>query len=234
MAYRSVELPGIGEVLLSKRRGAKYIRLSVTPSGKVRVGLPHWTPYAAGISFALKRRAWIMQQLALRPLVQLVEGAKIGKAHTLNFHPARGVSQVSARVSQNEVSIYTNLLPSDGIVQNKAAAASEKALLREANTLLPQRLATLAAGKGYSYSGVRVRKLTSRWGSCSSNGVISLSYFLIQLPWPLIDYVLLHELVHTRHLNHGRAFWNDLQTALPSARQLQKEIRIYNPRVEVS
>jgi predicted metal-dependent hydrolase len=234
MAYRSVFVPEIGEVLLSKRKGAKYIRLSVTAAGKVRVGMPQWTPYAAGISFAKKRADWINQQLALRPKVSLAEGGKIGKAHTLRFYPARGSSKVSTRISQTELAVYTDLPHNNELVQGKVSAASEKALLKEAAALLPQRLQILAARHGFTYREIKVRKLTSRWGSCSSTKVISLSYFLIQLPWPLIDYVLMHELVHTKHLNHSRSFWEDLIKAMPSARELQKQVRIYNPRVEVS
>ncbi len=227
-------LPDIGEVYLSKRRGAKYIRLSITPSGQVRIGLPSWTPYAAGIAFAKRRKAWIIQQQALRPLVQLSDGARIGKAHRLCFYPSRGKAKISSRVTQTEVRIYTDLPFGDKLVQSAAGAASQRALLKEAVDLLPARLATLAQEKGYSYRGVRIRKLTSRWGSCSNAKVINLSYFLIQLPWPLIDYVLLHELVHTRHMNHSREFWNDLINSLPQARHLQEEIKIYNSRIEVS
>jgi len=97
---------------------------------------------------------------------------------------------------------------------------------------LPQRVQYLASKHGFSYKQIRVRKLTARWGSCSNNGVITLSYYLLQLPWNLIDYVILHELTHTRHLHHGPNFWTEFKKVLPSAKLLQKEIRSYKPQVQ--
>jgi predicted metal-dependent hydrolase len=79
---------------------------------------------------------------------------------------------------------------------------------------------------------VQIRKLTARWGSCSSAKVITLSYYLMQLPWPLIDYVLLHELSHTEHMNHGSDFWGKFESVLPGAKVLRKEIRTYKPLVQ--
>jgi hypothetical protein len=54
----------------------------------------------------------------------------------------------------------------------------------------------------------------------------------MQLPWHLIDYVLLHELVHTKHLHHGKDFWDEFKIALPEARKLQKEMHGYKPQVK--
>lgn len=233
MAYKSVVVTDIGEVLLSKRRGAKYIRLSITSGGKVRVGLPHWAPYAAGISFAKKRKDWILNQQRLRPVILLKNNDPIGKSHHLYFHSARQNREIYTKLEQNAIKVYTDLPIDNKEVQSKAALACERALLKEGKTLLARRLAVLAQRHGYSYKAVRIRKLTSRWGSCSSNQVINLSYFLIQLPWPLIDYVLMHELVHTKYLNHGQDFKKALLKALPDARHLQKDIKAYNPRVEV-
>lgn len=233
MAVRTVTLPEIGEVVLSKRKGAKYIRLTMDSSGKVRVGMPQWAPYAAGISFAKKRKDWIIKQRALRPLSVLEENSQIGKAHRLHYYPAKNNKAISTQVTKNVVHIFTDLPARNEQVQAKAAAAAERALLSEAKILLPQRLMILAEKHSYFYKEVRIRKLTSRWGSCSSVKVISLSYYLIQLPWHLIDYVLAHELVHTQHLNHSRLFWDELQSISPDARQLRKEIKDYNPRVEV-
>jgi hypothetical protein len=121
----------------------------------------------------------------------------------------------------------------DPSVQNAILRGAERALKSEAENLLPQRLNLLASRSGFSFKSVKIRKLTSRWGSCSDNADIRLSFYLIQLPWELIDYVLLHELVHTRHLSHNREFWSAFTSVLPEARKLQKSIRAYNPRLIV-
>ena len=68
----------------------------------------------------------------------------------------------------------------------------------------------------------------SCWGSCSDKNNISLNANLIHLPLKLIDYVLLHELLHTRIKNHSPIFWTEMQKLLPDTRTLRKELRNYH------
>jgi predicted metal-dependent hydrolase len=84
---------------------------------------------------------------------------------------------------------------------------NEQELRQKAKTELPPRLHQLAVNNGFTYREVKIRKSRTRWGSCSVKGVISLSIFLMLLPPHLIEYVLLHELCHTVHHNHGADFW---------------------------
>jgi predicted metal-dependent hydrolase len=232
MSQKIIVLPQIGEVVLAKRRGSKHLRLSVTASGRVRVSLPTWAPYAAGVQFAASKKVWITNQLAAHQTVALASGVLIGKSHRLIFYQSPNFKNINAKVTPTTIEIRSNLSFDNPKVQTKAKQASEKALKQEAMTLLPQRLDVLAKRYGYQYNSVRVRKLTSRWGSCSSTKNITLSYFLMQLPWKFIDYVLLHELIHTKYLHHGADFWSAFKSALPDARGLQKEIKVYKPRIE--
>jgi len=73
------------------------------------------------------------------------------------------------------------------------------ALRKEAKDYLPQRTELLAAAHGFKYSGVTVKNISSRWGSCSSTNHINLNIHLVRLPEHLSDYVILHELTHTVH-----------------------------------
>jgi predicted metal-dependent hydrolase len=79
------------------------------------------------------------------------------------------------------------------------------------------------------YSGLTIRKLSSRWGSCSSHQKISLSTYLIQLPDDLISYVITHELVHTKHMNHGKDFWNKMEQIIPNVKEKRKKLKTYRP-----
>ena len=72
------------------------------------------------------------------------------------------------------------------------------------------RLSQLAKQHGFSYKKVSIRNQRTRWGSCSAKGNISLNIKLVALPQELADYVILHELVHTRVHNHSRKFWQEL------------------------
>ena len=88
----------------------------------------------------------------------------------------------------------------------------EEALRRNAKIILPPRLYMLAQRHGLQYKEVKIHGSNSRWGSCSARGSINLSYYLVLLPQHLIDYVLLHELAHTREMNHSPRFWALLDT----------------------
>lgn len=83
----------------------------------------------------------------------------------------------------------------------------EEALRRNAKIILPPRLYALSIRHGLTYKSVKINSSSGRWGSCSARGSINLSYYLVLLPSHLIDYVLLHELAHTREMNHGERFW---------------------------
>ena len=93
--------------------------------------------------------------------------------------------------------------------------------------MLLQRLEMLAARHGYTYNKVYVRNQKTRWGSCSARNNISLNVNLVRLPEALIDYVILHELVHTRIRDHGPAFWDELDRRIARARQLDRQLREY-------
>jgi predicted metal-dependent hydrolase len=96
-----------------------------------------------------------------------------------------------------------------GQVGNTTACrqALRRWLVRAGQAHLVPRLAELSQASGLSFAGTTVRLARSRWGSCSRTGVIALNARLLLLASPLVDYVLVHELCHTRELNHSPAFW---------------------------
>ena len=215
--------------MLAKRRGSKNLRLSILPNGRVRVGLPAWAPYAAGIKFAQNRAGWISQHLEQHQPAILRDGSLIGKSYRLQFVAIPSATKTSARLSGNNITITSHLHSSHQAVQTKAAQACERALKKEAEKLLIYRLKELAGRHGFGYRQSKVMRLASRWGSCSNQKDITLNYYLVQLPWHLIDYVILHELVHTQHLDHSPAFWARFAEILPDVKTLKKEIRQYRP-----
>lgn len=232
MATRLVFIEGIGQVTLAKRRGTRNLRLSINPNGRIRVGLPYWVPYKTAITFAKSRQDWIAEQQILNQQAVLRSGVRVGKAHTLYIF--KDPKLITIKIRLDKIAIYVNSPhdETDVRVQHRARQACERALATEAKTVLPYRVKSLSKLHNYPYSELKIRKLTSRWGSCSSQKNITLSYFLMQLPWELIDYVVLHELVHTRHLNHSPDFWRDLEKIVPKAKALQKEIRAHKPHVQ--
>ena len=96
-----------------------------------------------------------------------------------------------------------------------------------ARKVLCRRIGELAQLHNFVYNRVSIRKQKTRWGSCSSKNNINLNMNLLHLPPELMDYVLLHELVHTRVKNHSKDFWNELDAVVPNARQVDRKLKDY-------
>lgn len=230
MPQRKVHIKPIGEVVLKKRRGNRTLRLSVAHDGEVRVSMPVWTPYKMGEAFVISKTDWLLKQLRSRQTAPLAHNDRVGKAHRVRLvHELR--EKISTRVTDTEIIIRVPLNHSahDEDVQMALRLAAVRALKHEAKRLLPQRLNELATNTGLKYHSVSIKQLKSRWGSCNSNNDIALNCFLMQLPWELIDYVLLHELLHTRVMAHGPKFWDELAEYVPNLSAKRRKIRQFQP-----
>ena len=230
MSVKHVDIPEIGTVTMYKRKGNRSLRLSVGLGGEVRVSLPYWVPYKAAEEFVKAKRHWIVQNQH-KNTNPIGHGEHIGKSHRIYFSGEEGRTSIATRVYNTEIYVMHPITVESAheSVQSKARQASVRALKQEAEKLLPERLNQLAAEHFFSYKNVTIKQLKSRWGSCSSQKEITLNLFLMQLPWHLIDYVLLHELVHTKIMRHGPPFWSELEDHLPNARALRQEINTYQP-----
>ncbi len=231
MIAKKFELANVGSVMIIKRQSSRHLKLSISPQGEVRVSIPKWVPYQVGLDFANSKRLWIEQK---RPkLTPLIDNQPVGRAHRLKFHQDHNEQRIKTRINGNNITItFPDRLNYDHpSVQWAARLAAVRALRRQAVSLLPQRLDALSNAHSLTYTDVQVKRMSSRWGSCDQEKRIVLNLYLIQLPWELIDYVILHELTHTLHLNHGAAFWASLETFLPQAKQQKKIISQYRPGI---
>jgi len=101
----------------------------------------------------------------------------------------------------------------------------------DARERLSARITELADRYGFTFSRLSIRRQKTRWGSCTHTGAISLNIALARLPRGLMDYVILHELVHTRIKGHGRTFWNELEKVHGQAIDHHRRLRFYNPEM---
>lgn len=229
MAVKAFEVEGIGTVRVFKRRGARSLRLSIAADGTIRLTIPYWTSYADGLLFTRERSDWIASHIPARQ-IHLQHGDRIGKAHRLQLVHAEG-SEPSSRIAGSTIRISrpATLAESDPALQKLIEQACIRGLRLQASKLLPGRLAGLAKRYNFEYTSITIKKLKGRWGSCDRDGRIVLNLFLMQLPWHLIDYVLLHELIHTKYLHHGPEFWQEFLRHNPRAKELQREIKQHSP-----
>lgn len=228
MATKQVEIDGIGTVSIYKRRGASSVRLSIAADNSIRVTIPAWAPFKMGVEFVRTKQAWI--QLKQQPVTILADGQRIGQAHCLRFVKTTGVRPTSRlRGSEVFVGVPQDAHSTDDAIQQTAKRAAIRALKAEAESLLPQRTAALAEQHGFTYRSVTIKQMKGRWGSCSQLKDIVFNCYLMQLPWELIDYVIMHELVHTQIMRHGEPFWTEVAKYVPHLTRIRKTMRTHQP-----
>lgn len=204
----SFEDTEFGVVTVRRSPRSRAVKLSVTADGTLRVSMPPYAP------LFLAKRLIDSSRVSLRKLKQsqpdritFHDGDQVGKSHSILVHTA---PKLSVRVSKQLIYVALPIeMDIDGSqAQNAIRDVVIKILRKEAKSYLPRRLAFLARQHDVRYERVRFSYASTRWGSCSSNGTISLNISLMMLPFELIDYVILHELAHTVHMNHSTDFWD--------------------------
>lgn len=226
--------PRFGEIVVSRTQRAKRISVSVRPPDRVRLTIPAGYSIDSGLRFLAEKEAWIAQALeriAQKHPVRVIEPPYSTKRHTLEFRQSPDCINISAKVTADTILVSFPLTTphTSAQVQEVAREAIIKALRAEAKELLPTMVATIAARHGFRHGKVTVRTTKSRWGSCSSNNDISLSLFLMYLPDHLIEYIIIHELCHTRHKDHSAKFHALVDTLLGGReKELRHELRSYN------
>jgi predicted metal-dependent hydrolase len=231
MAAKSFVLSNGTTVLVTKRRSSRNLRLTISSTGEARISVPFWTPYKTAVDFAEARAGWILLQM--KPTQLLEEGLLIGKNHSLHFSPQPRIKVTRSRLASGKVVVLypSDLEVIDPLVQAEANAACIRALRKQAKELLPDRLVLLADRFGFTFNTVAIKQMKSRWGSCDQHKNIVCNLFLMELPWKTIDYVLVHELSHTEHLNHSADFWARVASCEPNHKEIRRNLRQHKPVV---
>lgn len=221
--------------IIQLRRSAKatHVRIRVAPDGHLKGSLPLYAPLFLAKQLVKNSRPQLRAMLRdVHAETIYTPGMQIGKSHTLIIQTS---SRRSTKVTRHAQQIIAAIPEGTPYTQPSVQAAIREAVIDalrlEAKSYLPKRLGFLAAQHGYSYQKVRFSHAGSRWGSCSSQGTISLNIALMKLPFELIDYVLLHELSHTRHMNHSDAFWRDVAASDPNYKAHRKSLKNETPSI---
>jgi predicted metal-dependent hydrolase len=207
---------------------AKRMSIHVSPHSGVEVVVPRATSAARVANFVEEHRHWIERtrsKLAAAPCAAFdisvpahVQLRAIDGAWRVVRDPsaARGV-QLHEQPGQ---------LRLGGAVEDDDACRRrlQAWLAGKGRTYLVPWLARLASHYGFTYGRIQVRGQKTRWGSCSSRGTLSLNYALLFLEPPLVRYLLLHELTHTRVMSHDERFWSLLCAMEPRARSLDARL----------
>lgn len=222
-----------GKITIRRSIRAKQIRIKVAPDGTLRASLPMYAPILLVKHLVKTSRNELRSMLSrARPEYEYMNGMQIGKSHTLIIHETSGQNfNVSLHGQQIIVKLPQGKNLYDNIVEREIRDKIIAALRIEAKSYLPKRLSFLADKYGYSYERVKFSHASGRWGSCSSNGTISLNIALMKLPFELIDYILIHELSHTKQMNHSSSFWNLVGVADPNYKKHRNALKLQNPSI---
>lgn len=219
-----------GAITIRRSRLSRYVKLRIDQRGRVSISMPPLAPLLFAKQLLESSRAEIrrnLQSIANKRSI-LRHGDMIGKTHRLVI---KNGDKQSARVV--ETSLEVTLLPDGNIesphTQEFIRSSALKALRTQAKAYLTRRLKVLAETHGFAYERVRFTNAGTRWGSCSSTGTISLNIWLMQLPFELIDYVLVHELCHTQQMNHSTAFWSLVESIMPDFRDRRRALKSQRP-----
>lgn len=227
----------IGEVLFKKSLKARRLRITIKPSETVKVTVPLFVSISRAKNLVLERKEWIKQNLlklkvSFEPRAIFDENMQFQtKNHTLKIK--RSGKNLYSRITDSLISV--NIPAALDIKHNEAQQhirrTIERAFKKEAVEVIPKRVSQLAKTYGFKYNKITIRNAKTRWGSCSGQNNISLSLHLMRLPEELSDYIILHELLHTKVKNHGRRFWSELEKICPNAKELRKKLRQFRIQI---
>ncbi|MFP5518784.1 MAG: M48 family metallopeptidase [Bdellovibrionia bacterium] len=231
----------------------RTLSIHLYPQKPIKVLAPKTTSHKVIQDFLLARKDWIEKNLKkfeelraqipqkkfvaseeflflgrsykLKPVITLNKKGFVSKTETeILLHIPR--NEWSAEVLFNEQPQALNLLRSF--------------YEREARRYLTQRIHKLSAETQLKFKKLSFREQRTRWGSCSSSGNISLNWRMIVFKPELIDYILLHELCHLKHLNHSAHFWSLVESFMPNYMEQEKELKkahfqieFLNPNAEI-
>jgi predicted metal-dependent hydrolase len=218
---------------LAFSRGAVPIRLRVSERAQrvalridgrgqaVELVLPHRTPLVSGLKFLDQNRDWVEARLKDLPRRVLfadgVEVPVLGIKHRIRHMKRRSADQKPVSIEDGEIR-----------VTGDAAHISRRVrdfLIERARQELARRARAFAQKVDREVTRISVRDMTSRWGSCSSNGSLSFSWRLIFAPEGVLTYLVAHEVSHLVVMNHGPRFWRLVESLVPDARYRQDWLR---------
>jgi predicted metal-dependent hydrolase len=231
MSPKTLNITGIGEVLFTLSQRSRRLRITIKTANDIVISMPQGFPMNEAIRFVESKADWIhKQQKKLNAGLTKFspETCFKTKFHTLSVHQVQ-TARLFNRAGNGRIQIFIpEHVPHDHPrIQDFIQKTLIQVMRYEAKIYLPKRLQELAEKHGFRYQDVTIKNTKTRWGSCSGVNNINLNLHLMRLPDPLIDYVLLHELVHTVEKNHGPGFWRKLEQCYPGARQADREMQKY-------
>jgi len=207
---------------------AKRISIKVFPRGRVEVVVPKRSRAREVQAFVDEHRDWISATRAKfaeehppEPfrLPARIDLPGIEAVFGVIYQPREGAKRVRYRLSGDILCLYGNTND-----PHLCVAALKRWLSATAKGHFEPRLRALSASTGNRFDRMHVRGQKTCWGSHSSSGTISINYCLLFLSPALVRYLMVHELCHSKHMNHSRRFWSHVRRFEPDYRRLDRKL----------
>jgi len=201
---------------------AQRLRLQISLGNELEVILPRGYELKEAENFILTKSKWIKKHLSFQP-VKKKNYYYFGNRITIRQEFALFIKKHIIRLEKDELKIISP--ENSNIELNKLYNTW---LRNQAKEYLPERAAELANQFGFSINKISVRKQKTRWGSYSSQGNISFNFLLLGYTKEVIDYVIIHELCHSKEMNHSEDFWTLVKRFCPRFMTLRQELKRRN------
>lgn len=237
-ANRRVRLAGCEVGYEFKRGKRRTIGLSVGPDG-LSVRAPRWTTVGEVEAFIQEKSGWVLDKLrASRERAGALERARTVWSDGAEFDFLGQRVRLVLDSAHVFASAGAALEPGDGdalpvlrlglartATEVQIRDAAQAWLMRQAQQVFSESLLRFAPQLGVSYSKLRLSSAGTRWGSASADGTIRLNWRLIHLKPEMIDYVVVHELSHLRHMDHSPQFWDVVASVMPDHLDRRQALR---------
>ena len=219
-------LNDLPEIKMVRHARARNLRLRVEPSG-IRLTIPLFCSRKQVQQFLAHSEQWLIdtwhkQQTQFNH--STVFPAQISLFH--HAEPFRIIQQAQRAIFKFDWQQQTLF-----IREQQPEQALQAAVIAYAKQYLVKYLQQISQQIALPYQACVIRRPKTRWGSCSSSGTISLNIGLMNLPHELIDYVIIHELCHTRQMNHSEKFWQEVEKYDSDYKKHVSQIKKYNPGI---
>ena len=226
---------GDTRVAYSIRRSArrkKTVAVTVDPAGEVLLIAPEHFPTNRIDAVVRQKAAWIVQRLRHMqshdppPLPrEFVSGESVlylGRHYRLKVHPHDPHETGDAKLRGGWLHVHAPAGPGQTAEVREAVVSW---LRRHATERLPERVEAWRPKAGVTMPRVVIADQQKRWGSCDQRGTVRLNWRIIQAPMRLVDYVVVHELVHLRYRDHGRDYWQAVGRIMPDYERRREDLR---------
>jgi predicted metal-dependent hydrolase len=207
-------------------RRARRLSMRVFPGGRIEVVVPAGVGIPAIERFVSRHREWAERRSRELRLQAVAQGDRRPASVTLGLlgrtwrveYQEGGRTRVEP-LGEEGLRVHLATLDDRHVGQALVGWLSSIAA-----TQLEERLAAVAAETGIGYTRLQLRRQRTRWGSCSTQGTISLNLCLMFQRPPVVRYLMIHELCHRRHMNHSGRFWALVESLEPAWRELDAEL----------